>query len=307
VIEVRLGVTVDDPDTVVADARRAEQLGFDLIGCGEHLFFHGPTPHGLTMLSAAAAATSRIRLVSSITLLPLYAPALVAKMAATVDRISEGRLELGLGSGGEYPPEFAAAGVDPATRFRRTDEGLEVLRRLFTGQSTTFEGRYTTLDGVRLDPPPLQSNGPPIWLGGRKERALRRAGRYADVWLPYMVEPRHVADGLRVVRTEAADSGRDPGTVSAALFVWATVDEDADWARDTGIATVSAAYQQDFRPLADRYLLVGSPSEVVSRITEFRDAGVETVLMQVATGNRDDRQRVLKTLARDVLPNTRDL
>ena len=107
---MRLGVTVDNPDTVVADARQAEQLGFDLLGCGEHLFFHGPTPHGLTMLSAAAAVTSRIRLVSSITLLPLYPPALVAKMAATVDRISEGRLELGLGSGGEYPPEFAAAG-----------------------------------------------------------------------------------------------------------------------------------------------------------------------------------------------------
>ncbi|BDB43991.1 LLM class flavin-dependent oxidoreductase [Mycobacterium kiyosense] len=166
---MKVGITVDDPETVVAEARRAETLGFDYLGCGEHLFFHGPTPNSFAMLAAAAAVTSRIRLVTSIALLPLYPAAMVAKMASVIDRISGGRFELGVGAGGEYPPEFAAAGIDPRTRFRRLDEGLEVIRRLFAGGSATYEGSYATLSEVALDPPPLRSSGLPIWLGGPEE------------------------------------------------------------------------------------------------------------------------------------------
>src|SRR4029453_564107 len=101
-------------------------LGFDIIGCGEHLFFHGPTPNAFAMLAAAAGATSSIRLVSSVTLLPLYPATMVAKVASVIDVISNGRFNLGVGVGGEFRPEFIAAGIDPATRFRRTDEGLDV-------------------------------------------------------------------------------------------------------------------------------------------------------------------------------------
>lgn len=296
---MRIGITVDNPDTVLDDARQAEELGFDLLGCGEHLFFHGPTPNAFVMLAAAAAVTERIRLVSSITLLPLYPPALVAKMAAVIDRISHGRFELGVGAGGEFPPEFAAAGVDPATRFQRTGEGLEVLRRLFTGEAVTFSGRFCELTGVRVDPPPVQPGGPPLWLGGRKPGALRRAGRYADIWMPYMADPGQVARGLAEVNSAAAAYGR---RVSAALFAWTACDDDGDWARRVGIETVSTAYQQDFAPLADRYLLLGRPDEVLARLREFAAAGVEDVLIQIAT---DDRTRVLDSLARDVLPALR--
>ncbi|MUL65898.1 hypothetical protein BOO86_15590 [Mycobacterium sp. CBMA 234] len=296
---MRIGITVDNPDTVVEDARRAEGLGFDLLGCGEHLFFHGPTPNAFAMLAAAAAVTDRIRLVSSITLLPLYPAALAAKMATIIDRISQGRFELGVGAGGEFQPEFAAAGIDPATRFRRTDEGLEVLRRLFTGDTATFTGEFAQLAGVRLNPPPVQPGGPPIWLGGRKPGALRRAGRYADVWMPYMVDPGQVARGLAEVRTTATEYGR---SVRGGLFAWTACDEDGDWARRVGIDTVSAVYQQDFAPLADRYLLLGEPDEVVARLREFADAGVESVLLQIAA---EDHERVLESLARDVLPALR--
>ena len=145
---MRVGITVDDPDTVVDEARRAEALGFDYLGCGEHLFFHGPTPNSFAMLAAAAAVTSRIRLVTSIALLPLYPAAVVAKMASVIDCISDGRFELGVGAGGEFPPEFAAASVDVRTRFRRLDEGIEVIRRLFAGGSVTFEGTYARLSGL---------------------------------------------------------------------------------------------------------------------------------------------------------------
>jgi alkanesulfonate monooxygenase SsuD/methylene tetrahydromethanopterin reductase-like flavin-dependent oxidoreductase (luciferase family) len=304
---MKVGITVDDPGTVVAEARRAEALGFDFLGCGEHLFFHGPTPNSFAMLAAAAAVTSRIRLVTSIALLPLYPAAMVAKMASVIDCISDGRFELGVGAGGEYPPEFAATNVDVRSRFARLDEGLEVVRRLLAGGPVTFEGAYASLSGTALNPPPRQVGGPPIWLGGRKNGALRRAGRYADVWMPYMVEPKHVRDGLDVVRTAAAEHKRNPEAVSAALFAWTAVDQDSSWARSTGVATVSAAYHQDFSALADRYLLIGAPGAVAERLAQFEAAGVDTVLIQVAADSTEQRSRIVETFASRVLPMVRDL
>lgn len=304
---MRFGITVDDPATVVTEARRAEELGFDILGCGEHLFFHGPTPNSFAMLAAAAAVTSRIRLVTSIALLPLYPAVAVAKMASVIDCISGGRLELGVGAGGEHPPEFAAAGIDPDTRFRRLDEGLEVVSRLFTGGPVTFEGDYATLSGVALDPPPRQPGGPPIWLGGRKNGALRRAGRYAQVWMPYMVVPEQVRHGLAKIRGATAEYGRSADAVSAALFAWTAVDSDGSWARGTGVDAVSAAYRQDFSVLADRYLLIGTPDAVAGRLAQFAAAGVGTVLIQIAAGSPGDRSRIIETFASRVLPIVQDL
>ena len=298
---MRFGITVDNPGTLVDDARHAEELGFDFLGCGEHLFFHGPTPNAFAMLAAAAGATSRIRLVSSVALLPLYPAPVVAKLAATIDVISQGRFELGVGSGGEYPAEFAAAGIDPATRFRRTSEGLRIIRRLFSGETVTFEGEFTTVPGLALNPPPHQPGGPPIWLGGRKPAALRRAGRHADVWMPYMVDPTQLSQGLQLVRDAANDCGRDPSTVSPALFAWTCIDDDSQWARTTGINAVSATYNQNFTPLADRYLLVGSPESVVARLNEYAGAGAEFILLQIAARNRTDRRRIIDTIAHRIL------
>jgi probable F420-dependent oxidoreductase len=304
---MRVGITVDDPGSVVAEARRAEDLGFDMLGCGEHVFFHGPTPNSFAMLAAAAAVTSRIRLVTSVALLPLYPAVVVAKMASVIDCISDGRFELGVGAGGEYPAEFAAAGVDPRTRFRRLDEGLEVLRRLFAGGAVDFEGSYATLSGVTLNPPPRQPGGPPIWLGGRKTGALRRAARYAQVWIPYMVTPEQVGAGLAEIRGGAAEHGRTADAVAAALFAWTAVDADASWARNTGIGVVSAAYNQDFSSLADRYLLIGSPDAVIERLAQFAAVGVDTVLIQIAAHSPEHRSRIIETFASRVLPAVRSL
>jgi probable F420-dependent oxidoreductase len=304
---MRVGITVSNPATVVAEARRAEELGFDLLGCGEHLFFHGPTPNSFAMLAAAAAVTSRIRLVTSIALLPLYPAVAVAKMASIIDCISDGRFELGVGAGGEYPAEFAAAGIDPRTRFRRLDEGLEVIRRLFAGGSVTFEGDFATLSGVALDPSARQPGGPPIWLGGRKNGALRRAGRYAQVWMPYMVEPEQVRNGLTKIRAVAAEHERGAEAVLAALFAWTAVDEDSSWARSTGVAAVSAAYRQDFSTLADRYLLIGTPEDVTERLAQFAAVGVDTVLIQIAADSAEHRSKIAETFASRVLPGVRNL
>jgi len=138
-------------------------------------------------------------------------------------------------------------------------------------------------------------------LGGRKERAIRRAGRYADVWLPYMVTPEMLEDGLAKVRLAAVEADRLPDAVEGAVFAWTCVDQDGEWARRTGISEVSAAYGQDFAPMADRYLVVGDPSSVVRRLTEFAEAGATSVIVQIAAPPAD-RARVIQTFADRVLP-----
>ncbi|WP_369138001.1 LLM class flavin-dependent oxidoreductase [Modestobacter versicolor] len=301
---MELGLNTSSLDTAIRDAQVAERLGFDYLGCGEHLFFHGPMPNSFIQLAAAAGATTSIRLVSAITLLPLYPAALAGKLAASLDIVSGGRFELGVGAGGEYPAEFHAVGVDPATRFRRMDEGLEILHRLFSGETVDFDGEFASLHDVTLDPAPLTPGGPRIWMGGRKPGAIRRAGRYADVFMPYMVEPSGLRRSLDAVDVAAVEAGREPGDVSGAAYLWTCVDPDGDWARKTGVDTVSRTYAQDFAPLADRYLALGTPEQVVDRVRQYADAGAGRVLFQIAAPP-EHRDRVVATLARDVVPQLR--
>lgn len=242
---MRVALALGDLATMAADARAAEAMGFDDVACGEHLFFHGPTPNAFVGLAAAAGATTKAALVSSISLAPLYPAALFAKLVASLDRVSGGRFELGLGAGGEYPPEFEAVGVDPASRFRRLEETVAISRLLFAGGPVDFDGEFTRLRSVQLQPGPTRPGGPTLWMAGRQAGALRRVGRLADVWLPYMVTPEKLEAGLSQVRAAAADHGRPAEAVKGAVFAWTCADADGDWARRCGTEMVSRIYRQD--------------------------------------------------------------
>src|ERR1700754_864452 len=132
VVSTEFGVTLQSGADPGAFATLAEDAGFDYLACGEHLSFHGPTTNAFISLAHAAGVTSRIKLVSAVTLLPLYQPVVAAKLAASLDVVSGGRFTLGVGIGGEYPKEFEAAGVAVESRGARTDEGLEVVRRVLS-------------------------------------------------------------------------------------------------------------------------------------------------------------------------------
>lgn len=284
-------------DRLVPLARRAEDLGYDLLACGEHVFFHVPTANAFVALAAAAGATDRIRLLSAVTLLPTYPGALAAKMAATLDGVSGGRFELGVGVGGEYPQELRACGIDPAERGPRTDEALEVLARLVAGEELTWQGRFARYEGVRLDPcPPVP---PRVWVGGRQPSALRRAARSGDVWLPYMVTPERLAAGLDDVRSQAAALGRR--APEGAVFCWAHVGADGAAARRTAVETLGTIYRQDFGRLAGRYVPAGTPAEVTARLDEYGAAGAGTVLFAPACPD-DELERAVELFAREVAP-----
>src|SRR5574341_849560 len=136
------------------DVSRIEELGYDSAWTSEHIFFYFPTFDALTALAAMAARTSRIELGTAVLLLPLRPAALAAKEIASVDNISGGRVILGVGVGGEYPKEFEAVGVPVRERGARADEAIRVIKRLFTEDNVTFDGRFTKIDGVTLMPKP---------------------------------------------------------------------------------------------------------------------------------------------------------
>ena len=301
---MRAGLALEgagDPGNVCDEARQAERLGFDLIAAGEHVFFHGPVSNAFVTLAAAAAVTERVRLLSALTILPVYPMAIAAKMAATLDQVSHGRFELGVGVGGEFPPEFAATGVPLAGRGARTDEALEVLLRLLSGERVTAEGEYGSLQDLYLDPPAVQRPRPPLWVGGRKTPAMRRAGRFADVWMPYMVSPESFARSLAQARVFAAQAQRPETSLTGAVFIWGSVDADPARARREAVESVSAVYRQDFEPLADRYLLHGDPDMVVARLAEYQAAGADTVIFSAACAP-ERRPAVTALFAESVLP-----
>lgn len=297
---IELGVGLRELADVVASARALEEAGFDYVFCGEHFFFHVEVPNAFVALAAAAGATERIRLLSAITLLPLYPAAMAAKMASVLDVVSGGRFDFGVGAGGEYAPEFEAIGVPMQRRGKRMNESLEVIRALFSGQPVSFEGEFTKISEQALKPPPAQAGGPPIWVAGRSDAAQRRAGRFGDVWMPYMFTPEQLEESLVTVRAAATEAGRDSAGMRAAVFAWTCVDEDGDRARAEIVKVVSRTYNQDFSKLG-RYLVAGTPEEVAGRLREYGKAGASSAQLMLGC-EPESEQRVLDLLVEDVKP-----
>src|SRR5262249_20874827 len=148
-------------------AAYAEELGFDALWIGEHIAFHMPTFDALTAMAAVAARTTTIGIGTSAVLLPLRSAAALAKAASTLDVISQGRLRLGVGVGGEFPKEFEAVGVPLRERGPRADEAIAILRALWAPGAASYQGRFVQFADVRMEPKPVQPGGPPILVGGR--------------------------------------------------------------------------------------------------------------------------------------------
>ncbi len=210
--------------------RLAEAVGFDSAWVSEH---HGSSdgylPSLLPMLAALAASTERIALGTGLVLAPLHDPIRLAEDAAVVDQLCDGRLVLGLGLGWREE-EFRMFGVPMAERGLRTEETIEVLRRAWTGRRFSFEGRAFTFERVKVTPTPARPGGPPIYLGGYADAAVRRVGRLADGYLAHATMD-DLASYVAVAESAARDVGRDPSALGLALMVDAFVSTDPDpWA-----------------------------------------------------------------------------
>src|SRR5271155_1696373 len=277
---VEFGSTLTSSKGIPAMAQRAEQLGFDYLVTGEHMMFHGPVSNSLISLAVAAGATTKIKLMSTVVLLPLYNnPVVVAKQTSVLDVASEGRYHFGVGIGGEFPKEFEACGVPVNQRGSRTNEALEVIKKLWTEKNVTFEGRYTKFTGVTLAPAPVQKPHPPIWVAGRKEPAMKRAATYADGWIPYMYTPEMLAESIGKIKQFGAEAGRDMSNFRNGLFIFASIYPDREQAREQAAKALGRNYAQDFSKIAGRYTLWGNPDDCRKRLQEYVDAGARTVMI----------------------------
>ncbi len=279
--EIEFGIGFRRLDDIAAEAREAEALGYQFITTGEHVFFHGPTGNGLISLAAAAGATERIKLMSTITLVPLYPPALLAKQVAALDIVSNGRFNLGVGVGGEFAKEFEACGVPVNERGARTNEALEVMKCLWTEKNVSFDGKFTKLSGVTLAPKPTQEPHPPVWISGRSDAAMRRAARFGNGWLPYMYTPEKLAQSIETIDAHASEVGRED-SVKPGLFTFFAVHEDGERGSQMAAERLSAQYNQDFSALVGKYALAGSPDDCIARLREYIDAGARTVILSSA-------------------------
>ena len=210
------------PGYLTAFARRAEDAGYASLWSFQRLL----VPEGSEMepvyrsvldpivaLGYVAASTSRIRLGVATICLPFISPVVLAKQAATVDVLSGGRLDLGLGIGW-MPEEFAATGASTTRRGARAAEYLAVLRTLWADEVSSFDGEFYTIPAGRQDPRPVQRPGPPVLLGGMSRPAMDRAGRIADGWITSSrADLSEIAAGVAMIREAASAAGRDPDAV----------------------------------------------------------------------------------------------
>jgi probable F420-dependent oxidoreductase len=224
---LRLGVSlqprwpVDDGAGVLRAARHAEQLGFDHVAVGNRLLDSGfgLDTDPLVLLSAVAGATTRLRLLTSVLVAPYYPALVLANQAATLDVISGGRLILGIGIGWN-PAEFDAVGVPIRERGARTDDHLAAAKALWSQRPATFDGPFTAFREAQLGVPPVTPGGPPIWVGGHSDVALRRALRFGAGWYGTGADAAEIQDVRRRLRGLAADpADAERLTLASAAFL----------------------------------------------------------------------------------------
>src|SRR5579862_4901456 len=235
---LEVGLVVGD----MAQVGELEELSIDSLWVGGHVASPNPTPEAMVQLVRLSALAHRVTIGTAILLLPLYPPAIVAKQIADLDRATNGRIILGVGVGGEYPAEFRACGVPLSERGPRTDEAIGLLRRLWSAEEITHEGRFYPLDAVRIHPPPTRPGGPPIIVAGRQPAAMRRAATLGDGWMPYLYSPRRYAESVMTVGQAAADIGRDLAGFIWMVFVFVSVHDDPAVAQEQAARFLGGTY-----------------------------------------------------------------
>jgi probable F420-dependent oxidoreductase len=289
------------PDQVHSAVKLAERFGYSTISLGDHLAFAVPILDPLTQLAAAAVLTRKVTMMPAVYLLPLRHPGPVAKQVATLDHLSEGRFIFGIGVGGEFKTDFDVAGVPHNERGARLSESIEVLRKLWTGEKVSHQGRFFSFSDIQMLPKPVQQGGPPIWCGGRSDAALQRIARLTDGWISYVVTADMYRAGLEKIARFAAEAGRKPARFGTAHLLFARLGPTREEALDTAARHLSVRYAMDFRKATERYCALGRPADVAAQVDAYRRAGVRHVVLDMI-GEPSEQAGQLQQFAEEVMP-----
>ena len=294
----------------VRQARWMENLGYEYFSVGEHFMRGdppGPTHAALPVLAVAAGATDQMRVLSSIILTPFYHPLVLARTTATLDAASGGRLTLGVGVGGEFPVEFEAAGLRVNQRGRRTDECLEVMRKLWTGEKVTFSGRHFQLTDAMINPAPVQKPNPPVWVSGRRDAAMARAAKFGDGWMPYFYDAPRYRDSVQKIKGFAAAAGRDISGFQWAHFPYIAIYPTEQQAAEVAAEQLGGRYLYggEFLDIVRKYCLLGTVENCIKQLQEYIDAGARHIIFSISCP-WEDRERHLETIAKELIPHFRN-
>lgn len=277
---------IEDVQSIIRLATRAEELGFDSVWASDHVFNVsyvyeriGDRPYydPLTILSYIAAVTTRIGLGTSVLVLPYHQPMRLAKAAATLDVLSGGRLILGVGVG-VIAEELQAMGSPYEERGARTDEAITIMKALWTQARPSHQGPVYSFSGMAFSPKPVQKPHIPILIGGVSRAAIRRAARVGNGWHPTAMAPEALRESLRYLAEQAQLAGRQAVEIPVSISI----------------------PLQGGRP--GRYALGLDPEEMVQKIHAFASLGVDTVVVSPYTGEAEDMVQALETIAREVMP-----
>lgn len=289
-----------DPAAFRAYLVRAEELGFDSAWTQEMVLGSHPVLAPLETMTYAAACTERLRLGCAVFVSTLHSPVHLAKSLSTLDQLSRGRLEIGVGTGGRRRP-FAAFGMDAERYVARFEEGLTVMKALWTEPEVTFDGEFTRLENAALEPKPVQKPHPPLWFGGSGPALLRRAVRHGHGFFGAGSSPTaKFADQVRTVREALADAGRPAEDFPIAKRVYIAVDEDTTRARTRVNTELERLYRRR-SPDIEAAAITGTPDDCVRALREVAEAGAETVLFTTLF----DEAEQLESLAETVIPRLR--
>jgi probable F420-dependent oxidoreductase len=277
-----------DPRPVAAYAARAEALGFHALWSLDSAL-GGPTGHmplldGLHALTYAAGVTSEIRLGVAVVVMSRRNPALLAREVATIDRLSGGRMTLGVGLGAPETDRVTQLGFAVDRRVRRLVEGVAVMRELWAREEASFDGEIYAFSGARVEPKPVQRPGVPIWFGAGREPALRRAARLADGWIGSgSSSPEDFAAQAAIVRDAVESEGRDPARFPIAKRVYVAVEESAKVGRERLAAVIDGMYGAS--GLGERVSVAGPPAQVAEALRGMVDAGAHELVLTPMYGH----------------------
>ncbi len=280
---------------LLALARRAESFGFDSLWVGDSVTAR-PRHDPLTLLAAVAVAAPGMELGTAVLLPALRNPVLLAHQIATLDRISEGRLILGVGIASDRPnirAEFAACGVPFDKRIGTMIEGLRLCRAFWSGEKVDWDGRWT-VRGASVGPTPHRPGGPPIWLGGNGPPSFERVGRHYDGWFPNGADPAGFVDGLGRIRDVARGAGRNPAAITGAVYLTLAIDDDGARADARMNAFMEHYYGQPASAVRARQVNFAGPAASAAEwLAGYAKAGASHLVLRFA----GDHERNLAALA----------
>jgi probable F420-dependent oxidoreductase len=290
--------------TEIAESAQILDDSFDGAWTGDHLILGCGIVDPIVTLSSLALVTKRVRLCTGILHLPIRPPVQTAKALSSLDFLSGGRLTVGVGVGGEMTAEFEATGTPVAERGARSDEAITAMRALFSATPATFDGRFASFHDVLFQPSCVQAGGPPIWVGGRTDRALRRAATLGDGWLGLFVTP----EGFKRRRDQLEELmvGAPRPDFAFALHLPACVGSGQE-PHDRLLSFYRGIYPQDPSDFS-RFWLAGTEDQLIEQVAGYVAAGVEHVVLAPPGPNfiqqLSDLAQLADMLRRELAPTT---